>query len=101
MLCYAAADGTVTATDIAPTPPIDVAPYSSEEVFATAADGTKVPLSIIYKKGLRRDGGAPVLLEAYGSYGITLDPGFLARWLPFLDLGGVFASALGRAVERR
>ena len=93
MLCYAAADGTVTATDIAPTPPIDVAPYASEEVFATAADGTKVPLSIIYKKGLRRDGGAPVLLEAYGSYGITLDPGFLARWLPFLDLGGVFAVA--------
>ena len=52
------ADGKVTATSIAPTPPIDVTSYASDEVFATAADGTKIPLSIIYKKGLRRDGQA-------------------------------------------
>ena len=69
------------------------APYTSEEVFAPARDGTRFPLSIVYRKGLKRDGSAPLLLEAYGAYGITLDPVFLARWLPFLDLGGVFAVA--------
>jgi len=93
VLCYVGPDGVVTPTDIAPKPPIDVSPYTSEEVFATAADGVKVPLSIVYKKGLKRDGKAPTLLNAYGSYGITEDPGFLARWLPFLDVGGVFAVA--------
>ena len=60
---------------------------------ATAADGARVPLSIIYWKGLQRDGSAPLLLEAYGSYVITIDPAFLARWLPLLDLGGVFPVA--------
>ena len=93
VLCHVGADGVVAQTDIAPRPPIDVSPYTSEEVFATAKDGVRVPVSIIYRKGLKRDGSAPLLLEAYGSYGITMDPGFLARWLPLLDLGGVFAVA--------
>jgi prolyl oligopeptidase len=93
VLCYVGPDGVVVPTDIAPAPPIDVAPYVAEEVFATAADGVKVPLSIIYRKDLARDSRAPLLLDAYGSYGITEDPAFLARWLPLLDLGGVFAVA--------
>jgi len=91
VLCHVGADGVVTQTDIAPQPPVDVSPYTSEEVFATAGDGTKVPLSIVYKKGLKRDGSAPLLLNAYGAYGITEDPAFIARWLPLLDAGGVFA----------
>jgi prolyl oligopeptidase len=93
VLCYVGPDGMVVQTDIAPAPPLDVSPYTSEEVFATAADGVKVPLSIVYRKGLPRNGKAPTLLDAYGSYGITEDPAFLARWLAFLDLGGVFAVA--------
>jgi prolyl oligopeptidase len=93
VLCHVGADGVVVETDIAPKPPIDVAPYVAEEVFATAADGVKVPLSIIYRKGVVRDGSAPLVLDAYGSYGITEDPVFIARWLPLLDLGGVFAVA--------
>jgi prolyl oligopeptidase len=93
VLCYVGPDGKVTETDIAPKPPIDVAPYTSEEVFCTAADGVRVPLSIIYRKGFVRNGKAPLLLDAYGAYGITEDPAFLARWLPFLDRGGVFAVA--------
>jgi prolyl oligopeptidase len=93
VVCHAEPDGTVTQTDIAPLPPLDLTPYASREVFAPARDGTKIPLSIIYRKGLKRDGKAPLLLEAYGAYGITLDPVFLGRWLPFLDLGGVFAVA--------
>jgi prolyl oligopeptidase len=93
VLCYVGADGVVVQTDIAPKPPIDVTPYTSEEVFATAADGVQVPLSIVYRKGLRRDGSAPLVLDAYGAYGITNDPAFLARWLPLLDLGGIYAVA--------
>lgn len=93
VLCHVTPDGVVTQTDIAPQPAIDVSSYTSEETFATAKDGAQIPLSIVYRKGLKRDGSAPLLLEAYGAYGITLDPGFLARWLPLLDLGGVFAVA--------
>ncbi len=93
VLCHVGPDGVVVQTDIAPKPPVNVAPYTSEEVFATARDGTRVPLSIIYRRGLKRDGSAPLLLNAYGSYGITEDPGFIARWLPLLDLGGIFAVA--------
>jgi prolyl oligopeptidase len=93
VVCHVAPDGTVTQTNIAPLPPLDVGPYTSEEISAPARDGTKIPLSIVYRNGLKRDGQAPLLLEAYGAYGITLDPVFLARWLPFLDLGGVFAVA--------
>jgi prolyl oligopeptidase len=91
--CHVAPDGTVTQTDIAPLPPLDLSPDRSEEIFAPARDGTKIPLSIVYRQGMKRDGHAPLLLEAYGAYGITLNPAFLARWLPFLDLGGVFAVA--------
>ena len=90
---FIAPDGKVTETNLAPKPPIDASSYTSEETFCIAADGVKVPLSIVYKKGLKRDGSATLLLDAYGSYGITEDPGFLARWFPFLDLGGVFATA--------
>jgi prolyl oligopeptidase len=92
VVCHAAGDVAVQ-TDLAPLPPIDVSGYTSEETFATARDGTRVPLSIVYRKGLKHDGSAPLLLEAYGAYGITFDPYFVARWLPFLDLGGVFAVA--------
>jgi prolyl oligopeptidase len=93
VVCHLGSDGTVIQTNIAPLPPINLAPYTSEEISAPARDGTKIPLSLVYRKGLKRNGQAPLLLEAYGAYGITLDPAFLARWLPFLDLGGVFAVA--------
>ncbi len=93
VLCHCGPDGVVVPTNIAPLPPIDVAPYTSEELLVPVRDGVKVPLSIVYKKGLKRDGSAPLLLDAYGSYGITEDPGFLVRYLPFLDLGGVFVQA--------
>ena len=86
-------DGRVIATDLAPQPPIDVTPYASEEVLVTARDGTKVPLSIIYRKGTPRDGSAPLYLEAYGAYAISIDPAFIPRILPWLDLGGVYAIA--------
>jgi prolyl oligopeptidase len=91
VVCYAGPDGVVHVTNIAPQPPIDVSPYTSEETFITARDGVRVPLSIVYKKGLKRDGSAPLLLEVYGSYGISYPPFFQARFLTLLDLGGIFA----------
>lgn len=93
IFCHGVAPATVTQTNLAPQPSIDVSQYTSEEVFIPARDGVRIPLSIIYRKGVKRDGTAPLLLEAYGAYGITLDPYFLSRWLPFMDRGGIFAVA--------
>ncbi len=65
----------------------------SVEVKAKSYDGTTVPLSIIYKKGLKRNGSNPTLLEGYGAYGITLDPFFDPKFLAWYDQGGVLAVA--------
>lgn len=93
VVCQALGDGSVTQTNLAPQPDIDISPYTSEEILAPARDSAHVPLSVIYRKGLKRNGAATLLMEAYGAYGITLDPSFMGRWLPFLDEGAVFAVA--------
>ncbi len=93
VICRGAPDGTVTVTDIAPKPAFDVSKYESREVMVPARDGVKVPLSIIYGKGLKRDGSAPLYLQAYGAYGVDIDPAFTPRLLSWLDLGGVMAVA--------
>jgi prolyl oligopeptidase len=93
VICRAAPDGTVTTTDLSPKPAIDVTPYASREVTVTARDGAKVPLSIVYRKDVKRDGTAPLYLTAYGAYAIDIDPGFNPRLLPWLDRGGVYAVA--------
>jgi oligopeptidase B len=67
--------------------------YVSERIFITARDGAKVPVSIVYKKGLVKDGNAPLLLYAYGSYGATIDPYFSSVRLSLLDRGFVYAIA--------
>src|SRR6185436_991922 len=54
----------------------DKANYKSERIFATAADGTKIPISIVYRKGTKLDGKSPLLLYGYGSYGISITPTF-------------------------
>src|SRR5580658_5969712 len=71
----------------------DPSQYTSERLWATARDGTKVPLSIVYKKGFRPDGSAPLFLYAYGSYGFGTGPGFLSSRLALLDRGFVFVIA--------
>ncbi|MFI4977021.1 MAG: prolyl oligopeptidase family serine peptidase [Caulobacterales bacterium] len=93
VVCFGAPDGTVTITDLAPPTPIDVSNYESREVMVTARDGTRVPLSIIYARNLKRDGSAPLYLQAYGAYGLDIDPGFDPRLPTWLDLGGVMAVA--------
>jgi oligopeptidase B len=69
----------------------DKANYKSERVFATASDGTKVPMSVVYKRNVKLDGSAPLLLYGYGSYGASISPGFSASRLTLLDRGVVFA----------
>ncbi|MEO5682075.1 MAG: S9 family peptidase [Chitinophagaceae bacterium] len=67
--------------------------YTTERIYATAKDGTKVPLSIVYKNGFVKDGHAPLLLYAYGSYGNSMDAGFSSNRLSLLNRGFAFAIA--------
>ncbi len=71
----------------------DPAKYESERVYATAPDGVKVPVSLVYRKGLVKDGSAPMLLYGYGAYGISMDPAFASDRLSLLDRGFVYAIA--------
>jgi len=70
--------------------------YEGVRVWATARDGTRVPMSLVYKKGVSRDGTAPMLLYGYGSYGISLSPTFSSNRLSLLDRGAVYACAYVR-----
>ncbi len=67
--------------------------YKLERAFATASDGTKIPLSIVYRKGVKLDGSAPLLLYGYGSYGLSIEPTFSSNRLSLLDRGVIFAIA--------
>ena len=71
----------------------DPSQYVSERVFATAKDGVRVPISLVYRKGAARDGKAPALLYGYGSYGMSTEPGFSSDRLSLLDRGFVYALA--------
>jgi len=67
--------------------------YQTERMWATATDGTKIPMSIVYKKNLKKDGNNPTLLYAYGSYGSSTNPTFSSTRLSLLNRGFVFAIA--------
>ncbi|MEP6913348.1 MAG: S9 family peptidase [bacterium] len=67
--------------------------YQSERLFATASDGTRIPLSIVYRKGTKLDGSAPLLLYGYGSYGISIAPTFNSNRLSLLDRGVIYVIA--------
>ncbi len=67
--------------------------YRTERLYAKAKDGTSVPISLVYKRGLNRDVENPLLLYGYGSYGITTDPDFNSVRLSLLDRGFIFAIA--------
>ncbi|HUE02078.1 MAG TPA: S9 family peptidase [Bryobacteraceae bacterium] len=71
----------------------DPTQYVCERLWATARDGVKVPISIVYRKGFVRDGHAPLFLYAYGSYGIGTPPGFSSNRLSLLDRGMAYAIA--------
>jgi oligopeptidase B len=67
--------------------------YVTERLWATAKDGSKIPVSIVYKNGFKKDGTQPLLLYAYGSYGISTDPNFNISRLSLLDRGFAYAIA--------
>jgi oligopeptidase B len=67
--------------------------YQAERIFATASDGTKIPMSVVYRKTVKLDGSAPLLLYGYGSYGVSIPPTFSAARLALLDRGVIFVIA--------
>ena len=71
----------------------DSVEYQSERLFAKSKDGVAVPISLVYKKSLRKEGPQPLLLYAYGSYGHSMDPYFSQSRLSLLDRGWIFAIA--------
>lgn len=77
----------------------DPANYQSERVYATADDGTKIPISLVYKKGFKKDGTEPLLLYGYGSYGASMEPYFSSVRLSLLDRGFCYAIAHIRGGE--
>jgi oligopeptidase B len=77
----------------------DPSRYRSERLFATASDGTGVPVSVVYRAPLRREGLRPLLLQGYGAYGYSFDPAFSSNLLSLLDRGYVMAIAHVRGGE--
>lgn len=73
--------------------------YVSDRIWATAKDGTKIPMTLVHKKGLKKDGSNPVLQYAYGSYGSTIDPYFSTVRLSLLNRGFIFVLAHIRGGE--
>jgi len=71
----------------------DPSKYTTERIWATARDGTKIPVSLVYRKGFEKNGKAALLQYAYGSYGASMDPGFSLTNVSLLDRGMVYAIA--------
>ncbi len=71
----------------------DPSKYATERTWATARDGTRIPVSLVYRKGFAKDGTAPLLQYAYGSYGMSMDPGYSLTTTSLLDRGMVYAIA--------
>lgn len=67
--------------------------YETERLYALAEDGASIPVSLVYRKGFRKDRGGPLILYGYGSYGASVDPAFNSNRLSLLDRGVAFAIA--------
>jgi prolyl oligopeptidase len=92
------AQGAVAATGLTPSPPIDVSGYESHRLYANARDGTRIPYTIIHRKGLKRDGRSAAWISAYGSYGLVgYSPSFAGRTLALIEAGCIvgYASVRG------
>ncbi|TWV15524.1 S9 family peptidase [Bacteroidaceae bacterium HV4-6-C5C] len=76
-------------------PKVDFNPdeFVTEQVFYPSKDGTKIPMFLTYKKGLKKDGKNPVFLYGYGGFNISLNPAFSSVRVPFLENGGIYAQA--------
>ena len=86
--------GVASPTGLTPKPAIDVSAYETFRGFATAKDGTQIPYSLIYRKGLKHDGATPAWISAYGSYGAAAyTPSFAGRTLALVDAGFIVGYA--------
>jgi prolyl oligopeptidase len=90
---HLAENGDVHDISLIPPPPFDTSRYEARRLEAAAKDGTKIPYTIVARKGLVANGRNPLLLEAYGSYGASMTPFFDSKQFPFLDRGGVYVMA--------
>ena len=90
---YDPASDRTTDSGLIPPSKIDVSQLESKEVLVTSYDGTRVPLSIVYKKGTVLDGSHPTILEGYGSYGIVSESFFWSSSLAWIERGGIWAVA--------
>ena len=86
-------NGNTRRTPIQPPATVDFSEMDEVRLYAPTADGTRIPVTLVYRKTTRLDGNNPTLLTAYGSYGITLSPSFDPARLAWLERGGVFAVA--------
>jgi prolyl oligopeptidase len=84
-------DKNVSELYLAPKVAFNPEDYMTEQVFYPSKDGTKIPMFLTYKKGLKKDGNNPVFLYGYGGFNISLNPGFSTSRLPFLENGGIYA----------
>lgn len=89
---YDFATATVTPF-LAPQLDFDAAAYETQQHFYTSTAGTRVPIFLLHKKGLQRDGNRPTLLYGYGGFAINMTPTFSVSWLVWLEQGGVVAIA--------
>ncbi|MGD0472649.1 MAG: S9 family peptidase [Candidatus Velthaea sp.] len=87
------ASGTRTLVKRLEVPGYERAGYTAERIFVAASDGTRIPVSLVHRRDVARDGTAPVLLYGYGSYGVCIEPLFSAPRLALLDRGMIFAIA--------
>ncbi len=90
---YDPATRTATLVKRQPVPGYEPEQYESRRAWATATDGTRVPISIVYRRDLRSEAPSPMLLYGYGSYEVSIDPTFSASRVSLLDRGVVFAIA--------
>ena len=88
---YDSKKGSLEALGLEPKNAVDPTDLTAEEVEVTAPDGTKVPLSIIHKKGVAMDGSAPTALIGYGAYGDAFTPAFGRRYVAWVERGGILA----------
>jgi len=86
-------EGTTVKTSLVTESPVDFSDCEVVREYATSKDGTRVPVNIVRRKGLKLDGSNPVLLGGYGGYGISIEPRFSALRRIWIDHGGVYAQA--------
>ena len=88
-VAYAPGAGAATDTGLIPPSKTESDELEAQETFATSYDGTRVPVSIISKKGIARDGSHPTIVYGYGSYGLSMDPRYQSAWRAWFEQGGV------------